>query len=390
MTNKPHLNKATPVRGRVVAASLLIGGAVGFLNLPAHAEQAASAPAATPQLAMTKTAPAAEPADYLQTPKVQAFETAPSMRSATLDTTPASAVAVPGQGSPAALRAVQGEDVPWALATESRPWPLAYAELNPLNTLVLVLPSEREARIMLPGYVADAAERARFTVTRYITDNIGSGAQVRGRQLETFNVWAENTTKKKQGLPQDPWAAYQFNKEALATLKTFKDKVQAQTAPDVQRMSQDIKAAVEKISPVMEVMSTYEQKMQWYNVLVQLKEGIGLYQARVAEADRQILDAIAAFERDNPPVARPVGNPPRNEGEGFKAPAPTPAATSNVSMTPDAPREAAEPPARKAEQGNSTVGFLVLLAMGAAVVGLFMRLRKRLSKKGVKAENTAS
>ena len=336
---------------------------------------------------MTKTAPAAEPADYLQTPKVQAFESAPSMHSSILDAAPASAVAVPGQVSPAAL---QGDDVPWALSTESRPWPLAYAELNPLNTLVLALPSEREARIMLPGYVADAAERARFTVTRYITDNIGSGAQVRGRQLETFNVWAENSTKKKQALPHDPWAAYQFNKEALATLKTFKDKVQAQTAPDVQRMSQDIKAAVEKISPVMEVMSTYEQKMQWYNVLIQLKEGIGLYQARVMDADRQILDAIAAFERDNPPVSRPAGNPPRNEGEGFKAPAPTPAATSNVSMTPDAPREAAEPPARKAEQGNSTVGFIVLLAMGAAVIGLFMRLRKRLSKKGVKAENTAS
>ncbi|KVP96395.1 hypothetical protein WJ97_10925 [Burkholderia ubonensis] len=400
MTNTPHRVKATKANGRVVAASLIVGGAVGFLSLSAYAAQAASAPAAQtpPQLAITQAAKPAESADILQTPKVQAFESAPSLRGSVLDApldkarapeaqeqgaAPASAV------STSALSKLQGEDVPWTLASDLRPWPLAYAELIPLNTLSFSLPTEKEARIMLPGYVADTVDRARFTASRYVTDNIGSAAQIRGRQLETFNLWAQNTSKQKLNLPKDPWAAYQFNKEALATLKAFKEKVLSQTEPTIQRMAQDINASVEKITPVMNVMATYEQKMQWYNVLVQLKEGVGLYQARVSEADRQILDAIAAFERDNPPVARPAGSPPpRPDADGVK-PA-TGAVTPAVGMTPDTPREAAEPPARKQEQSSQTGGLIVLLGMGTVVIGLFMKLRKRISKKGAKAKSSAS
>ncbi|WP_157640000.1 hypothetical protein [Burkholderia ubonensis] len=401
MTNTPHRVKATKSNGRVVAASLIVGGAVGFLSLSAHAEQGASAPAVqnAPPLAIAQSAKPADTAESLQTPKVQAFETAPSLRNSVLDAPvpKVSASEVQGQGGPlsstagaSALSTLQGEDVTWVLGSDSRPWPLAYAELNPLNSLYFALPTEKDARIMLPGYVADVVDRARFTVTRYITDNIGSAAQTRGRQLETFNVWAQNTAKQKQSLSKDPWVLYQFNKEALATVKTFKEKVQAQSEPTVKQMALDINATVEKVTPVMNVMATYEQKMQWYNLLVQLKEGVGLYQARVADADKQILDAIAAFERENPPVARPAGNPPPRPGTDGVASTNGGAATPNVSMTPEIKREAAEAPAQKQEPASQTGGVIVLLGMGAVAIGLFLKLRRRISKKEAKAESSTS
>lgn len=395
MKNKSQRGQATASRGRFIAASLLAAAPLAsFMTLSAHAQSNAApvvAPAASQVVASPPAAPLQDNGNPLP-PKAQAFETAPSAARATQ---PTSASIPAANSAPAATaapntRVLQGEDIPWALRAEDRPWPLAYAELNPLNALYFALPTEKDARFMLPGYVADAAERARFTATRYITDNIGSAAQIRGRQLETFNVWADSTTKKKQLLPKDPWAVYQFNREALATLKVFKDKVASQTEPTVQKMAQDVKLAVEKISPLMEVMSSYELKMQWYNVLVQLKEGVGLYQTRVSEADRQILDAIAAFERDNPPVARPEGTPPsRNDVETGRQPAPIVAAP-HVAMTPVAPREAAEPPSQKNEPHSSTGGIVVLMGMGAAVIGLFFRLRKRLAKKSSSTKGTGN
>ena len=382
------------MRSGTIAASLLIGSALGALAIPAYAQQPTTA--AAPQSAAAKSvAPAAEAVPA----KVQVFETSPELRQATLkavaagvipDADKATAASLSGTApSPAATpRSLSQpqDEVKWMLDANSRPWPLAYTELAPLNVLSFALPTEREARIMLAGAVADTTDRARFIVSRYVTDNIGAAAQARGRQLESFSLWADSVQRQKKAVPSDPWAQYQFSVEVQATLAPFKEKVAAQTAPTVQRMADDINAAVAKITPLMNVMGSYEQQLQWYNILVQLKEGAGLYQTRTLESDRQILDAIQAFERDNPPVPRPAGKPPVKPADSGSMPAAqaTPAAT--IAAAP-AQREPAQAPARQQQTGMS--GGVVLLIVGAMVIGFFVMLRKRVKGKGLSAKPSA-
>jgi hypothetical protein len=278
------------------------------------------------------------------------------------------------------------ENVPWALEGQTRPGILNYPSLIPLNGLYFTLPTDKQARIMLPGNAADAASQARYVVSRYITDNIGGAVQARTRQLESISIWAEQTSQKKLLLPKDPWAVYQFNHEALNTLKSFKDKAVGQSTPETQRMTADVQTAVAQISVVMEATGGYDQKVNWYNVLVQLKDGVNLYQTRTTAEDQKILDVVAGFERDNPPVARPQGNPPPapNLAEGPFAKRPTP---GSPTLTLDAQREPAQPLVTRQDSGSSAGGYIVVLGMLAVVIGLFFKLRKRVSNKGAKPEN---
>jgi hypothetical protein len=391
MTNNIHRTKSTHVRRRVIAASLI--GAAGFLSLPAHADPA-SAPVA-PVTAQTDIATA----DPALAAKPQVFETAPSIAKSVLttpavsDASPASPPVAAASGVPVVGAASSGADdkdsVPWALDIATRPGLLNYAALIPLNGLYFTLPTEKEARIMLPGNSADAANQARFVVQRYVTDNIGSAAQIRARQLEAITNWVDQTSQQKKLLPKDPWAAYEFNHEALTTLDNFKAKIDGQSEPTIKQMTSQVQTAVGQLAPVMEATGGYEQKMLWYNVLVQLKDGINLYQSRVTESDRAIQDVIAGFERDNPPVARPQGDPPPSPNVGDGPLARRPATAAKPSLTPDAPRELAQPLAPKQDSGSSSGGIVVVLGMLAVAVGLFLKLRKRVSNKGAKPENNS-
>lgn len=373
--------KATAQRGHVLAVALLLGSAG---SMPAHAQQTGPAGPA-PQLAMTKAA-GAPATETLQTPKVQVFETAPALRQATQDAVAApkaagreDALAALKAGTAVRQVAQEEADVPWMLEADTRPWPLAYAELIPLNALYLSLPTPQEARILLPGNAAEASDRTRFTINRYVTDNIGAAAQVRGRQLEAFKTWVDNVERQKRGLPKDPWAAYQFSKEARDALATFKARVAGQTEPTLRKMADDINQAVAQISPVMEATGSYEQKIQWYNLLVQMKEGMAMYQSRTLEADAQILAEIEAFEQANPPAPRPEGKPPARPVPGMlPVTAETPVTASAAQPV---QREEAQAPTVR-EQPSGVTGNVVLLAVAAMVIGFFVLLRKRVAKKG--------
>lgn len=365
---------------------LLAAAVIGSGLLASHASALAQdMPPETPDMAM-------QSIDTTLPKHVNPIESAPSVTAKSESQIP-SLSTLPSTASKTLLAPTTEANAPWVLDGQTHPWPLSYLELVPMNTLVITLPTEAQARIMLPGYVADAAGRAAFTVNRYVTDVIASATLTRTRQLETFNIWAANVEKQKLTLPKDPWAEYQFNKEARATASGFKEKIVSQTLPTVQRMAVDVKAAIEKIAPIMNVMSAYEQQMQWYNVLVQIKEGVELYQSRVTEADSRVLAAVAEFEQLNPTVVQPQGSPPPKPGERVAAPLPqlTPAvsaipAPSNIQRLP-----AAEPPAatETGQHENSSGGTLILalvfLIMG---FGIFMKMRKLLKKKGSVAESS--
>lgn len=287
--------------------------------------------------------------------------------------------------TPAASTGAQ-DDYPWLLDSEQRPWALAYLDVESLNTLYLTPPSEQEVRVMLPGGVLDASERIKAEINRYFTDNTGLTRVARTRQLDTFNTWLVDTSKKKMALPLDPWVRYQFHREASSTIAEFKAKVLRQSAPGMSRMASDVRKAIEQLSAVMNATGGHEQKMQWYSLLVQLRDGFTLFQTRVAAADRQVLEAIERFEQDNPPVARPPGTPPRNRS----TPATGTALPGGVALTTDAvARAPAQPLAQKVESTNPAGAWVVLAGMALVVLGMFMKLRRRVARKQVAVEDPA-
>lgn len=329
-------------------------------------------------------------------PRVQPFVTAPSLRAmgiepvaASSQSTAAASPAAPAASTAGAAAPVgvqsSGEarttdDFPWLLSGDLRPWALAYLDVETLNTLYLALPTEREVRIMLPGAALDASDRAKVEIGRYFTDNTGLASVARARQLETFNSWLADTTKKKMALTQEPWMVYQFHQEAGSTLKNFKVKVQRQSAPGLSRMASDVQKAVEQITAVMNATGSHEQKMQWYNLLLQLKDGFTLFQNRVVASDRQLLEAIERYEQENPPVARPAGQPPRNGADSPVARSVEPA--SSVALTPEAvQREKSPPVAAKPDNGDQGGGLAVFVGMAAVLIGLFVKMRRRVAAK---------
>lgn len=382
---KTPYDKALAPQRRAAALALGISCALASLASPAHAQQA-SVPAA-PQLAITKPAAVTPPsAESLATPPVHVYRpaafprtTEPTGKPPATESDATSTVADATAAPAVKFEKPAEKDMPFILGPELRTWPLQFFEQGQLNTLYFTVPSEQDARIMLPGNAADLADQVRFAISRYITDSIGAAAQARGRQLEMFSSWLANHDAQKKALPNDPWAAYQFSQESYPLVQAFKEKVTAQTALSVGQMVKDVNLSVAKITPVMESTGSYELKVKWYNILVQLKEGVGLYQGRAADGDRQILEAIAAFEAQNPPAPRPPGRAPRKVTSVLAEPAAklTPATQAEL-----APRREAAKPLPNEAPPSQTGGIVVLLGMAAVVFGLFMKLRNRVAKKG--------
>lgn len=273
--------------------------------------------------------------------------------------------------------------VPWVLGASAHPWPLQYYEPISFSNLVLRVPAERDARIMLPGVAADEAEHARFTANKFVVDAIGLGAQARGRQLEEINTWITRTKEQLKSIDaDDPWQLYQFSQEAHGHLKEFQAKVKAQSEPSIAAMADQIRKAIEQISPVMSVTESYELRMAWYNIMVLLKEGLTLYQSQLLGADQQIQDQIEAFIREHPPVARPEGPLPLTpeEAQAKKAAAAATLAPVAVESPKDDRTPAAAPSA--ADQSSSLSGGLIVALVSLLTGGgLFFAIRRRISRK---------
>lgn len=281
-----------------------------------------------------------------------------------------------------------GEDVPWVLREEQHPWPLNYAEPSPLPGLVLNLPEVSSARVMLPGPAADYATQASFAINKYMTDALGQAIQLRSRQLEQVNAWVTKVTELEKTLGPDPWQKYQFFKEALPFAQEYKNRVAAQSEPLLREMAFEMNRLVAQITPVMNAMETHELQMAWYNAMVQIRDGMSMYQGKVVFADNAVLKVLDQYLESHPPVARPAGAAPSKDYANGAAASVAPSAPT---VTPvEAPHKPA-PSVAVAEKDDSSgfVGLAILLAMGGAVVMFFLRLRNRLSRKpGVELPKT--
>lgn len=271
-------------------------------------------------------------------------------------------------------------DVPWALDPNSHPYPLRFEEAGRFSTLYLSPPSVDDSRVMLPGRVADAIDYTRVEVNKYFVSQLSIASQVRGKQLEALSTWLERTEQQARGLKGEPWEKYQFSLEARTNAQAFRDGVAHQGEAPLERMVSEVRKAVGQLSPLMEVMPTHELQLGWYNILLQLKDGVAAYQTQVQAADAQLLEKVDDFLKRYPAVEKPAGDPPVNKPRGVpKLTPPTETGMDSVSLKPAKP--AAEAPKQMVEPSSST-GYLVLVGAVALAGGVLFRIRSKMKKGG--------
>lgn len=253
-----------------------------------------------------------------------------------------------------------------------------YRDGAPLSALYVDVPSSADMKLMLPGAAADTADRARYVVSKFITDVIGSASQLRGGELEAVTTWVARTLQQESTLNADPWAQYQFRLEARRQVEGYRASVAAQSAPQTDRLALDLRKTVARVAPMLEVSPTYETRMAWYNVMVQLKEGMTLYQAQVTNGDQAVLAALDQFLTSHPPLPRPEGpEPAKRQRNVIAAAQPIASTSTDLEATPK--REPTKP--LPAAQQDTTGGLIVALGLVASVIGFFMYLRKRNKRK---------
>lgn len=283
---------------------------------------------------------------------------------------PASSASIPSS-SPDALGFV--------LTAEQLPWPLRYRELAAPGALYIPLPDAASLRIMLPGHALEEGRLARRAVAKYITDLIGVASQDRTRQLDAFVTWTEQTLKQKATLsPTDAWQQYVFWGQVHASVEAYRAGVAPQSDAVLRGISEAIPKFVADVTNLMEAAQGYEQRMVWYQVLTQLKEGLQLYQLQMQAGDDKILQAITSFVESNPAPARPEGSPPSYDQATGKRAMPKPVEAPRVDIgAPSAKREPAPPAAAPASQGEPVVAYTLVALVIAAVLGGILKLRRR-------------
>lgn len=298
------------------------------------------------------------------------IRTAPSMRGLVLSTATAPTASSAGQLPVAAKEA----DAPWVLAPEQHPWPLRYSAPAVLNTLLLDIPTVQDARLMLPGRAADAVENARFATNKYLTDVLGMAVQDRRKQAELLEQWLERVALQAREVDSGEWPQYQFNREARKTMSEYRAQLAGQSEAGMQQLLTDARDAILRMNEVMPVMTTHELSMGWYNIMVQLRNGVAMYQAQVEQSDARVLALADDFLAQTPEVPRPQGPAPAQVRPGMAAPA---VAASAPSVKLSAPVAPAPAPELKAESQDTLGGMLVVGGGLVAMLLMALRLRKR-------------
>lgn len=267
---------------------------------------------------------------------------------------------------------------PGVLDYSLHPSVLSAMSVPVVGGLNLVIPSERDSRVMFVGDMHDLAADARGDVVRFIQIALADGNHARGRQLEAATNWVESTLAKKERLPPGEWPRYQFALEANDQADAFREAIRKQTEPSIQRMVNVVQRVVRDVTPVINVMSTYELKLAWYDVLTQLRDGAQLYHDRVVADDQQTLAVLDRFYKEVPRLPVPASPLPGAD----RPKAPTPAGEPVATPRNDAMRAPAKPvPQATDSAAGTTGGLLVLLGILGTAAFLFMRLRKRVKNK---------
>lgn len=341
-------------------------------------------------MAWAEEAPPAEVPDAAVPAAPTALVTAPSLKLHPVLSAPPIAggvreVSATGALAPAAPTVDEG--VPTVLPSNLHVWPLRFREAPQLGALLIDVPDVSEARLMLPGRASDAVAAARYNANKYISDAVGLAAQGRARQLDAWEAWLAQTEIQARKLDSaDPWQLYQFRLEARREVAAYRRQIEGQATQALERMATDVRRVISKIAAVMNLMPTYEIKTGWYAVLVQIKDGVTLYQSQVLTTDRHMLRRLDDYLTANPVISRPSGTPPDRSlaAAGKPAVSAAPVAAPSISVTP--PREPSRP-APAAEPASTGPGIIVVIGLVVfGFAGLFLKLRRRGASAKIKTE----
>lgn len=307
---------------------------------------------------------------------------------------PSVSVGPASDGKPAAsslpASSTAHEDMPtWLLPPEVHPAVLHLSSGAPVTPLMLSVPEVADARLMLPGAALDEAAAVRASISRYVTSTVSRAVETRSQQLEAVTRWTEQARQQKKLVPQDEWAAYEFNVEARAQLDPVLLQLKNQAGQGTAQLTAVLQKAVATLTPLIAVMPTYESRIAWYNLQVQLKEALDLYNAEVLPLEKKLKDTVESFDVENPALTRPVSALPAKDGlSAGNATTAAKVAPEAVAIKKDLKPAASSPAATTANQGSGVFGGLLVAGFIAVTfVGLFVMLRKR--KKAVSSSAAA-
>jgi len=346
--------------------------------VPASSQEKVNAGALTTPAAVNQDAQAAasQPTPGVPLPGSASVATSGSARPNVLV---ADNIAAAGYGAKPGTSDATGTSVlelSYVLSSDERTVPLRYRAPEQFPAFLVSMPESADLRLMLPGRVMDAAEESRSQVARYFSDVLGNASAERGRQAESVDFWINDATTKLRNLGPDPWKRYQFIREARELAVNFRSGIESQSSAEIERLTSAAAATIRKAQVAMDSSRTHEQKMAWYNVMVQVRDGVNLLQGQILAADKKTVNALTRFLEGMREEPRPAGDPPTkvkplsaaNQRQNMDMPTPA------VIRTPASPAPVAEPPQSAfAKYGAFGVGLLMVFGM----LGLGRKFFKR-------------
>lgn len=388
------LGPASGGSARRTASAILVAGFLGIIAQGAVAQSTDSLPAPM----VNSTLPVQE---NVGPPPATAVVSAPSLEPAPAPASPygtstgaaamESMLQGTGRAAPVESRPIyRGSQsdtfVPFVLGVEAHPWPLSYRAPELTAGLALNLPALEDVRLMLPGPATDLIEGVRYSNNRYLAEVVAAAAQQRGKQLAEVGNWIKRVDDQRKYVDDKlDWQNYQFAAEARQEILKFREKVASQSEGEMAALTNTVSAAISRITPIFNLQDNFELQNRWYTVMVQLKEGVALYQTQILKADQEVLDLIDQYLREHPVVAQPDGPVPTVASlAAAKMPA-APTLTEPAAMD---SREPAQSAAVAQNAPSSTGGILIaILAVVAAVGWIYMKFRRR-GKPGVDATDS--
>lgn len=277
------------------------------------------------------------------------------------------------------------ESVPWALSVETRPWPLRQGVELTFPGLILSLPPTKDLRMMLPGVMDDRISHLNLMITKYQTDVTSMVAQAHGRAEQEFLMWSKAVQERSKKLDKhEPWQNYQFALELRAITGPYKAEYLQLSESIRPRLQAQFSNAVEQITGVMNESEGHAQKMGWYNLLVQLKDGFTVLQQNILETNEAYIEKINDIEKQFPLLPMPEGPKPLTEDQRLAKVKADMQIASSAQTTVAAPAER-KPAPELPNQSESSFGGLIAVFVGLlTVVGGFFMVRKRKTPKASK------
>ena len=269
-------------------------------------------------------------------------------------------------------------DYGWMISLADRPNGITIPETDVLPALMIDIPSGQDIQLKFPGQSLEQAEVVRLQVLRYFEVVVKGASDIRSRQQAQLESWLQYVGGLHGKVSIDPWHRWYFGILTQEHLRpAYAKLLQQSKSADAQVLSM-AQGYVEKITPLLTQAPTQEARMAWYGVLLQFRQGLGVYRDQVQQGDRKVLGLVEAYMQKYPAAPRPAGPKPTKPNTTPAAMPPFAADKGGVTLPP----VEARPAAVSLKDTSSSSSILVAIVMILIVVGYgYLKLRQRVKNK---------